>query len=217
MGKYNNEDMNMFDNVEQPTNEKAEDTRMPQDNGAPAESEQTFSMDYLEKVLQIQRNFSSQQQESKKIMQALNGLVKRLENCKDIRVGLSEDDKNMLSALPITINEQVANTVGQAGERVKADIDKHTNSTMKTVSRACDRKTEEVMRVMNSGKGIYISWWNFWAMIILTAISVSYATFNAIAQCKWGEIWEDIWFPFTTIVVFAAIFGLIFYLNYREY
>jgi hypothetical protein len=37
-----------------------------------------------------------------------------------------------LSALPITINKHVATTVGEAGQKVKEDIDKQTVSSMKS-------------------------------------------------------------------------------------
>ncbi len=81
-------------------------------------------------------------------------LVKRLEGCKDIKVSLSEDDKNLLSAIPITINKHVATTVEEAGQKVKEDIDKQTVSTMKSLTGTCDKKTEELKKVLNN-KGIY--------------------------------------------------------------
>ena len=52
----------------------------------------------------------------------------------------------MLSALPITINKHVAITVGEAGQKVKEGIDKHTASTMKSIAGVCDKKTEELSR-----------------------------------------------------------------------
>ena len=145
---------NLFDNEEQGAKEMmaAAGTTQNENVPVPAGSESTLSADYLEKILQIQRNFSSQQEQSEKLTRSLNGLVRRLEGCKDIKVNLSEDDKNMLSALPITINKHVAITVGQAGQKVKEDIDKHTESTMNSITKACDTKTEEVMRVLKSHK-----------------------------------------------------------------
>ena len=136
---------NLFDNEEQVAKEMmaAAGTTQNENVPAPAGSESTLSADYLEKILQIQRNFSSQQEQSEKIVRSLNGLVRRLEGSKDIKVSLSEDDKNMLSALPVTINKHVATTVGQAGQKVKEDIDKHTESTMNSITKACDTKTEE--------------------------------------------------------------------------
>ena len=211
---------NLFDNEEEQVAKEmmaAAGTTQNENVPAPAGSESTLSADYLEKILQIQRNFSSQQEQSEKIMRSLNGLVRRLEGSKDIKVSLSEDDKNMLSDLPITINKHVAITVGQAGEKVKEDIDKYTDSTLKTVSEACDRKTEKVMEVVNSGKGIFLTWWNFWAIILLTVISTSYAVYTAFKSCLWDELWERLWFPFAVLSLLGGTLGLITWLNLREY
>ena len=200
---------NLFDNEEEQVAKEmmaAADTTQNENVPAPAGRESTLSADYLEKILQIQRNFSSQQEQSEKIVRSLNGLVRRLEGSKDIKVSLSEDDKNMLSALPITINKHVAITVGQAGQKVKEDIDKHTKSTMNSITKACDTKTEEVMRVLNNGKGFYLSWWNF-----------CYATYAAAGHCLWDQLWERLWVPFLFLVLICGGTALIFWLNYREY
>ena len=211
---------NLFDNEEEQVAKEmmaAAGTTQNENVPAPAGNESTLSADYLEKILQIQRNFSSQQEQSEKIMRSLNGLVRRLEGSKDIKVSLSEDDKNMLSALPVTINKHVAITVGQAGQKVKEDIDKHTESTMNSITKACDTKSEEVMRVLNNGKGIYLSWWNFWIMIIMTIASTSYATYAAAGHCLWDQLWERLWVPFLFLVLICGGTALIFWLNYREY
>ena len=199
---------NLFDNEEEQVAKEmmaAAGTTQNENVPAPAGSESTLSADYLEKILQIQRNFSSQQEQSEKIVRSLNGLVRRLEGSKDIKVSLSEDDKNMLSALPVTINKHVATTVGQAGQKVKEDIDKHTESTMNSITKACDTKTEEVMRVFNNGKGIYLSWWNFWAMIIMTIASTSYATYAAAGHCLWDQLWS--FSSFLSVAVLLSSFG----------
>ena len=213
MKRYNDV-KNLFDNVEgqeEKENMTVAGTSQNENVPAPAGSESALSADYLEKILQIQRNFSSQQEQSEKIMRSLNGLVRRLEGSKDIKVSLSEDDKNMLSALPVTINKHVAITVGQAGQKVKEDIDKHTESTMNSITKACDTKTEEVMRVLNNGKGIYLSWWNFWIMIIMTIASTSYATYAAAGHCLWDQLWERLWVPFLFLVLICGGTALIFY------
>ena len=211
---------NLFDNVEgqeEKENMTVAGTSQNENVPAPIGGESTFSADYLEKILQIQRNFDRQQEQNAKILETMERLVKRLEGCKDIKVSLSEDDKNMLSALPVTINKHVAITVGQAGQKVKEDIDKHTESTMNSITKACDTKTEEVMRVFNNGKGIYLSWWNFWAMIIMTIASTSYATYVAAGHCLWDQLWERLWVPFLFLVLICGGTALIFWLNYREY
>ena len=97
------------------------------------------------------------------------------------------------------------------------NIDKHTESTMNSITKACDTKTEEVMRVFNNGKGIYLSWWNFWAMIIMTIASTSYATYAAAGHCLWDQLWERLWVPFLFLVLICGGTALIFWLNYREY
>ena len=219
MKKYKDAE-SLFDNVEgqeEKENMTVAGTSQNENVPAPIGGESTFSADYLEKILQIQRNFDRQQEQNAKILETMERLVKRLEGCKDIKVSLSEDDKNMLSALPVTINKHVAITVGQAGQKVKEDIDKHTESTMNSITKACDTKTEEVMRVLNNGKGIYLSWWNFWIMIIMTIASTSYATYAAAGHCLWDQLWERLWVPFLFLVLICGGTALIFWLNYREY
>ena len=219
MKKYKDAE-SLFDNVEEQVEKENMTAAGTSQNGnvpTPIGGESAFSADYLEKILQIQRNFDRQQEQNAKILETMERLVNRLEGCKNIKVSLSEEDKNMLSDLPITINKHVANTVGQAGQKVKEDIDKHTDSTLKTVSKACDRKTEKVMEVINSGKGIYISLWNFWAMILMTMASVGYAIYAAFNRCLWDVLWEKLWFPLLVLLFFGCLIGLIFWLNLREY
>lgn len=218
MKRYNDA-KNLFDNEEEQVAKEmmaAAGTTQNENVPAPAGSESTLSADYLEKILQIQRNFSSQQEQSEKIVRSLNGLVRRLEGCKDIKVSLSEDDKNLLSALPITINKHVATTVGEAGQKVKEDIDKQTVSSMKSLTGTCDKKTEELKKVLNN-KGIYLSWWNFWAMIIMAITSVGYAIYAAFNRCLWDVLWERLWFPLLVFLFFVCSIGLMVWLNLREY
>ena len=75
MKRYNDA-KNLFDNEEeQVAKEMMAATGTTQNENVPAlaGSESTLSADYLEKILQIQRNFSSQQEQSEKIMRSLNG------------------------------------------------------------------------------------------------------------------------------------------------
>lgn len=219
MKKYKDAE-NLFDNVEEQEgkdNMTAVGTSQKENVPDPVGGESAFSADYLEKILQIQRNFDRQQEQNAKILETMERLMKRLEGCKNIKVSLSEDDKNLLSDLPITINKHVAITVGQAGEKVKEDIDKYTDSTLKTVSEACDKNNEKVMEVVNSGKGIFLTWWNFWAMILLTVTSTSYAVYAAFNSCLWDELWERLWFPFAVLLLLGGTLGLITWLNLREY
>ncbi len=218
MKKYKDAE-SLFDNVEgqeEKENMTVAGTSQNENVPAPIGGESTFSADYLEKILQIQRNFDRQQEQNAKILETMERLVKRLEGCKDIKVSLSEDDKNLLSALPITINKHVATTVGEAGQKVKEDIDKQTVSSMKSLTGTCDKKTEELKKVLNN-KGIYLSWWNFWIMIIMTIASTSYATYAAAGHCLWDQLWERLWVPFLFLVLICGGTALIFWLNYREY
>ena len=77
-------------------------------------------------------------------------------------------------------------------------------------------RIEKAKKELGADKGIYLSWWNFWAMFVLTLISVAYSTYTAFKQCQWGRIWEELWFPFAILMIFSGLIGLIFYLNYRE-
>ena len=201
MKKYKDAE-SLFDNVEgqeEKENMTVAGTSQNENVPAPIGGESTFSADYLEKILE-----------------SMERLIIRLEGCKNIKVSLSEDDKNLLSALPITINKHVATTVGEAGQKVKEDIDKQTVSTMKSLTGTCDKKTEELKKVLNN-KGIYLSWWNFWAMIIMAITSVGYAIYAAFNRCLWDELWERLWFPLLVFLFFVCSIGLMVWLNLREY
>lgn len=218
MKKYKDVE-SLFDNVEgqeEKENMTVAGTSQNENVPAPIGGESTFSTDYLEKILQIQRNFDRQQEQNEKILESMERLIIRLEGCKNIKVSLSEDDKNLLSALPITINKHVATTVGEAGQKVKEDIDKQTVSSMKSLTGTCDKKTEELKKVLNN-KGIYLSWWNFWAMIIMAITSVGYAIYAAFNRCLWDMLWERLWFPLLVLLFFVCSIGLMVWLNLREY
>ena len=71
-------------------------------------------------------------------------------------------------------------------------------------------------KVLNN-KGIYLSWWNFWAMIIMAITSVGYAIYAAFNRCLWDELWERLWFPLLVLLFFVCSIGLMVWLNLREY
>ncbi|MBR3648163.1 MAG: hypothetical protein IKN59_07235, partial [Paludibacteraceae bacterium] len=100
--------------------------------------------------------------------------------------------------------------------KVKEDIDKQTVSSMKSLTGTCDKKTEELKKVLNN-KGIYLSWWNFWAMIIMAITSVGYAIYAAFNRCLWDVLWERLWFPLLVLLFFVCSIGLMVWLNLREY
>ena len=77
--------------------------------------------------------------------------------------------------------------------------------------------TDTVTEELGTNKGIFLTWWNFWAMILLTVTSTGYAVYAAFNNCLWDLIWERLWLPFLFLVMICIAFVLIFWLNEREY
>ena len=93
MKKYKDAE-NLFDNVEEQDekeNMTAAGTSQNENVPTPIEGESAFSADYLEKILQIQRNFDRQQEQNAKILETIERLVNRLEGCKNINPNRSLD------------------------------------------------------------------------------------------------------------------------------
>ena len=208
---------NVFDDIEQaPIENQIEDSN-PQNEGAPSSgSSLDDSAEFLEKILEIIRNIENLQEQNTAIQKEQKAIQKRLDGYKDMKVGLSPTDKSVLAELPKLISQEVNRNVGDVANKVNVAITKHAESTIESVNKACDMRIEKAKKELGADKGIYLSWWNFWAMFVLSLISVAYSTYTAFKQCQWGRIWEELWFPFAILMVFSGLIGLIFYLNYRE-
>ncbi len=87
-----------------------------------------------------------------------------------------------------------ANSINQSmGWRQSQDIGEE--HTMEKYGNLLDQKLEAAKKEMGVNKGIFLSWYNFWTMLILTVFSTSYTVYTAFGLCLWDEIWERIWLP----------------------
>ena len=208
---------NLFDDVEQSSSENpVENGTRQNETSLSSGSNYDDGLEFLEKILGVIRQIENLQGRCADIQKEQENILKRLDDCKDMKVGLSPNDKDVLTKLPGVISQQVNQNVSEAAENVKVAISKHTESTLKSVDEACDMRIKKAKKELGADKGIFLSWWNFWAMFVLTLISVAYSTFTAFKQCQWERIWDDIWLPFVTLMGYAVLVGLILYLNYRE-
>ena len=107
--------------------------------------------------------------------------------------------------------------IEESAAKIKEDITKHADLTIKSVGEACDKKVKSTKKELGTNKGIFLTWWNFWAMILLTVTSTGYAVYAAFNNCLWDLIWERLWFPFAVLSLLGGTLALMTWLNLREY
>lgn len=173
--------------------------------------------EYLEKTIQIQRKFDDQEKKYDEVQKSLNAILTKLDGYKNLEVSLSSADVAALREFPKALSNQVNMRIEESAAKIKEDITKHADLTIKSVGEACDKKSESTKKELGTNKGIFLTWWNFWAMIMLTFTSTSYAVYTAFNSCLWDLIWERLWLPFLFLVMICIAFVLIFWLNEREY
>ena len=151
------------------------------------------------------------------MQKSLNAILSKLDDYKNLEVSLSSADVAALQAFPEALSKQVNMRIEESAVKIKEDITKHADLTIKSVSEACDKKIESTKKELGTNKGIFLTWWNFWAMILLTVTSTGYAVYAAFNSCLWDLIWERLWFPFAVLSLLGGTLGLITWLNLREY
>lgn len=130
---------------------------------------------------------------------------------------MSSADVAALKKFPEALSKQVNMRIEESAAKIKEDITKHADLTIKSVGEACDKKVKSTKKELGTNKGIFLTWWNFWAMILLTVTSTGYAVYAAFNNCLWDLIWERLWFPFAVLSLLGGTLGLITWLNLREY
>ncbi|MBQ4175291.1 MAG: hypothetical protein II597_10915, partial [Prevotella sp.] len=173
-------------------------------------------LEFLEKILGVLRQIENLQGRCADIQKVQENILKRLDDYKDMKVGLSPNDKAILTKLPGIISQQVNQNVGEAADNVKVAITKHTESTLKSVDEACDMRIKKAKRELGADKGIFLSWWNFWSLLLTTILSVSYATYAAFNKCLWNELFERLWLPLLTLIGFIGLVCLNVWINYKD-
>ena len=208
---------NLFDDVEQSSSENpVENGTRQNETSLSSGSNYDGGLEFLEKILGVLRQIENLQGRCADIQKEQENILKRLNDCKDMKVGLSPNDKAVLTKLPGEISQQVNQNVGEAAENVKVAISKHTESTLKSVDEACDMRIKKAKRELGADKGIFLSWWNFWSLLLTTILSVSYATYAAFNKCLWNELFERLWLPLLTLIGFIGLVCLNVWINYKD-
>ena len=208
---------NLFDDVEQSSSENpVENGTRQNETSLSSGSNYDGGLEFLEKILGVLRQIENLQGRCADIQKVQENILKRLDDYKDMKVGLSPDDKAVLAKLPGLISQQVNQNVGEAADNVKVAITKHTESTLKSVDEACDMRIKKAKRELGADKGIFLSWWNFWSLLLTTILSVSYATYAAFNKCLWNELFERLWLPLLTLIGFIGLVCLNVWINYKD-
>ena len=208
---------NLFDDVEQSSSENpVENGTRQNETSLSSGSNYDGGLEFLEKILGVLRQIENLQGRCADIQKVQENILKRLDDYKDMKVGLSPNDKAILTKLPGLISQQVNQNVGEAAENVKVAISKHTESTLKSVDEACDMRIKKAKRELGADKGIFLSWWNFWSLLLTTILSVSYATYAAFNKCLWNELFERLWLPLLTLIGFIGLVCLNVWINYKD-
>ena len=208
---------NLFDDVEQSSSENpVENGTRQNETSLSSGSNYDGGLEFLEKILGVLRQIENLQRWCADIQKDQENILKRLDDYKDMKVGLSPNDKAVLAKLPGLISQQVNQNLGEAAENVKVAISKHTESTLKSVDEACDMRIKKAKKELGADKGIFLSWWNFWSLLLTTILSVSYATYAAFNKCLWNELFERLWLPLLTLIGFIGLVCLNVWINYKD-
>ena len=208
---------NLFDDVEQSSSENpVENGTRQNETSLSSGSNYDDGLEFLEKILGVLRQIENLQGRCADIQKVQENILKRLDDYKDMKVGLSPNDKAVLTKLPGIISQQVNQNVGEAADNVKVAITKHTESTLKSVDEACDMRIKKAKKELGADKGIFLSWWNFWSLLLTTILSVSYATYAAFNKCLWNELFERLLLPLITLIGFIGLVCLNVWINYQD-
>ena len=139
--KYDNMVKDLIEELEEGTDESATET----DNRVPASTPEVpkEAYEYLEKTIQIQRKFDDQEKKYDEVQKSLNAILTKLDGYKNLEVTLSSADVAALREFPEALSKQVNMRIEESATKIKEDITKHANLTIKSVGEACDKKIEK--------------------------------------------------------------------------
>ena len=212
--KYVDKVKDLLEEIDAVSEERAAGTDIQVPANTPEVPKEAY--EYLEKTIQIQRKFDDLEKKYEYVQKSLNAILSKLDGYKNLEVSLSSADVAALQAFPEALSKQVNMRIEESAVKIKEDITKHADLTIKSVGEACDKKVKSTKKELGTNKGIFLTWWNFWAMILLTVTSTGYAVYAAYNNCLWDLIWERLWLPFLFLVMICIAFVLIFWLNERE-
>lgn len=214
MKGYDDKAIGMFDSKEvRPNTSDSNENNMPElksfSNGDNTE-------DYLNKLLQIQRSFENITEHNEKIQINQKNLLKKMEDYKDMKVNLSASSVELLMKLPQIISQNATFQINESAKAITDKMTSHADLTIAGVSDICNKKIILAKKEMETGKGVYLSWWNFWLLILLTLISTSYTVCITLNQCLQNGVFKIIWLPLLILGTLSSLIGLIVWLNLRE-
>ena len=213
--KYGDKVKDLIEEIDAVTEENAAGTESHVPASTPEVPKEAY--EYLEKTIQIQRKFDNLEKKYDDAQKSLNAILSKLDGYKNLEVSLSSADVAALREFPEALSKQVNMRIEESATKIKEGITKHADSTIKSVGEACDKKIESTKKELGTNKGIFLTWWNFWAIITITLYSIAFAVYAAFNRCLWSELFERIWLPFLTIVGIFGTLAFIFWLNEREY
>ena len=213
--KYGDKVKDLLEEIDAVSEERAAGTDIQVPANTPEVPKEAY--EYLEKTIQIQRKFYDLEKRYEDVQKSLNAILSKLDGYKNLEVSLSSADVAALRDFPKALSNQINMRIEESAAKIKEDIMKHAELTIKSVGEACDKKIESTKKELGTNKGIFLTWWNFWAIITITIYSIAYAVYVAFNRCLWNEIFERIWLPFLTIVGIFGTLAFIFWLNDREY
>ena len=186
--KYDNKVKDMFDDTDVSSNQSAVGNNDEAPANTPAVPVENY--EYLEKVLEMQRNFKAIDERQTELLSRIEHLSKKVDTYKNnIVVTLSEEDSAFLRELPNGISKAMNDSLTGIAEQINKAINQNATSTIQAVNSACDERIKTAKKELGAKKGIFLTWWNFWLMIAMTIYSVAYAVYAAFNRCLWGELW----------------------------
>ena len=207
----------MFDDTEPYMSSQQQEEGIANAQGTSAETEKSDTYGYLQKLLELERKIATTQQRQIEIQAEQKRLSAQLQDsCKNFKVSLSDEDKKLMEEMPENMAKEFGRYKTESAEYVNNIINRHKESTIKNIDATCEAKIEKTRKEMGVGRGIYLSWPNFWAMFLMTIVSVGYTIYTAFNLCLWDEIWERVWLPLLVFVGMCGCAALIVWLNIRE-
>ena len=137
----------MFDDTEpyMPGQQQEEGIANKQEPSAEAEIPDTYG--YLQKLLELEREMATIQQQQIEIQATQKTLFLLLEDsCKDFKVSLSDEDKKLMDKMPEDMAKEFSRYKTGIAEYVNNIINRHKESTIKIIDAACEAKIEKIKK-----------------------------------------------------------------------
>lgn len=199
--KIDDEYLEMFDDVEENSNEIKEpaiEDSLPEQPGPEEESlpkqaiEPEDEYGYLKTVLGIQRKFDDIQEK-----QSIIGF--QMEAVKDVRVSLKSTDHDLIKKLPQEV-------ISQTKSALEACLPNLVKQAVKEINETKESACKEIQEIRdNTDKGIWISNKNLYIATIIVLVSICFG--------GWGVSFQED--KFKSIVYWMIVLGLPFSLLVR--